>query len=42
MASEKKIAELLKTSRYDPAILEQLEPYVTAQCTGGTLSLIHI
>ena len=23
-------ARLLKTSRYDPAILEQLEPYVTA------------
>ena len=39
MASEKKIAELLKTSRYDPAILEQLEPYVTAQCTGGTYDL---
>ena len=36
---EKKIAELLKTSRYDPAILEQLEPYVTAQCTGGTYDL---
>ena len=37
--TEASAAKLLETSRYDPNALEQLEPYVTAQCEGKTYDL---